>query len=129
MANGIPVRLSADLAQRARSAAETADRSVTDQVEHWARLGQAVEDVVLAKTVEKLKALSHDADLDARLAFAATPAGREKALALIAARNPVRHGVDATGALKTDVTRSATKRAPTKRAPTKRPAATKKRAR
>lgn len=101
MANGIPVRLSADLAQRARSAAETADRSVTDQVEHWARLGQAVEDVVLAKTVERLKARSHDADLAARLAFAATPAGRDKALALIASRNPVRHGVDASGALKT----------------------------
>jgi hypothetical protein len=119
MANGIPVRLSADLAQRARSAAETADRSVTDQVEHWARLGQAVEDVVLAKTVERLKARSHDADLDARLAFAATPAGRDKAVALIAARNPVRHGVDDSGALEVVAqrsTRTATRRAATKRA-------------
>jgi hypothetical protein len=142
MANGIPVRLSADLAQRARSAAETADRSVTDQVEHWARLGQAVEDVVLAKTVERLKARSHDADLDARVAFAATPAGREKARALITARNPVRHGVDTTGALKAVGQRATRTGAPApaaaaaaapaaapKRGPTKRTAATKKRAR
>ena len=100
MANGIPVRLSVDLAQRARTAAETADRSVTEQVEHWARLGQAVEDVVLAKTVERLKARSHDADLTARIAMADTSEGRAKALALINARNPVRHGTDARGELR-----------------------------
>jgi len=100
MANGIPVRLSADLAQRARQAAETADRSVTDQVEHWARLGQAVEDVVLAKTVARLKARSHDADMPARIAMADTAEGRAKALALINGRSPVRHGADARGHLR-----------------------------
>lgn len=100
MANGIPVRLSADLAQRARQAAETADRSVTDQVEHWARLGQAVEDVVLAKTVARLKARSHDADLPARIAMADTPEGRAKALALINSRSSTRHGTDARGHLR-----------------------------
>lgn len=89
MANGIPVRLSVDLAQRARSAAETSDRSVTEQVEHWARLGQAVEDVVLAKTVERLKARSHDTDLATRIAMADTAEGRAKALSIINARKPV----------------------------------------
>jgi hypothetical protein len=104
MANGIPVRLSADLAQRARTAAETAERSVTEQVEHWARLGQAVEDVVLAKTVQRLKARSHDADLSARIALADSAAGRAKALELIKTRNSTRYGVDAKGEL--DVARS-----------------------
>lgn len=127
MASGIPVRLSADLAQRARSAAETSERSVTEQVEHWARLGQAVEDVVLAKTVMRLKAHSHDADLDARIAFAATPSGREKALALITARNPVRHGLDATGSMKAVGPRAAASVA--RRAPATKRGAAKKRAR
>jgi hypothetical protein len=119
MANGIPVRLSADLAQRARSAAETADRSVTDQVEHWARLGQAVEDVVLAKTVARLKAHSHDVDLDARIAFAATPAGRTKALDLIKSRQVTT----------TTATGRRTSTLQSKAAPTTKRAATKKRAR
>ena len=107
MANGIPVRLSADLTVRARAAAQTLDRSLTEQVEHWARLGQAVEDAVMSATVQRLKARSHDAELPARLALASTPEGQAKAAALIRERNPVRHGVEA-GAIK--VSRAATKR-------------------
>ena len=86
MANGVPVRLSAELTSRARVAAETLDRSLTQQVEHWARLGQEVEAAVMAATVERLKARSHDADLDKRLALAASAAGRAKALAVIQAK-------------------------------------------
>jgi hypothetical protein len=132
MANGIPVRLSADLAQRARSAAETADRSVTDQVEHWARLGQAVEDAVLAKTVERLKARSHDADLDERLAFAATPDGRAKALELIQSRaatanNNASASTTASGSAST--TMKAARRAPTAKRARHTSSAAKKRAR
>jgi ParD-like antitoxin of type II bacterial toxin-antitoxin system len=86
MANGIPVRLSAQLAASARSAARTQERSLTEQVEHWARLGQQVERVVMASTVTRLKARSHDAKLDERLEFASTADGRAKALELIQAR-------------------------------------------
>src|SRR5688500_1972990 len=94
MANGIPVRLSEALTVRARTAAETLDRSLTEQVEHWARLGQVVEDAILAATVKRLKARSHDAELPMRLARADTAEGRAKALELIESRNPVRHGTD-----------------------------------
>src|SRR3954464_13566018 len=73
MATGTPVRLSSELAARARSAAITQERSLTDQVEHWARLGQAVEEAVLAATVHRLKARSHDQALSTRLAGAKTP--------------------------------------------------------
>jgi hypothetical protein len=94
MANGIPVRLSEALTVRARTAAETLDRSLTEQVEHWARLGQVVEDAILAATVQRLKARSHDAELSARLARPKTADGRAKAIELIRSRNPVRHGLD-----------------------------------
>jgi hypothetical protein len=100
MANGIPVRLSAELAQRARAAAATLDRSLTEQVEHWARLGQVVEDAILAATVQRLKARSHDPALDARLARALTSEGRAHAADLVRARDQVRHGLDRRGKLR-----------------------------
>ena len=108
MANGVPVRLSADLTERARSAASTQERSLTEQVEHWARLGQAVEDAVLAATVQRLKARSHDAELPARLAHSMTPDGQARAAELIRSRNPVRHGLDAKGGIR--AVRASTKR-------------------
>ena len=64
---------------------------MTDQVEHWARLGQVVEAAVSAATVARLKARSHDPTLDDKLAFARSGDGRAKAVALIASRNPVRY--------------------------------------
>jgi len=99
MASGIPVRLSEALAVRARAAAQILERSMTEQVEHWARLGQVVEAAISAGTVHRLKARSHDPELAQRLAFAATPEGRAKAAKLIRERNPVRHGVDDSGAI------------------------------
>ncbi|HEX7703234.1 MAG TPA: hypothetical protein VF403_20990 [Kofleriaceae bacterium] len=95
--NGIPVRLSEALASSARAAAAVTERSLTEQVEHWARLGAAVEAVVSHRTVTVLKTRSHDPELGARLAFAKTPGGRAHAAQLIAERDPVRHGVDAPG--------------------------------
>ena len=97
MANGIPVRLTGDLTIRARAAAATLDRSLTEQVEHWARLGQAVEDAILATTVQRLKARSHDPDLQTRVVRATTPEGQTRAAELIRRRNPERHGLDAKG--------------------------------
>jgi hypothetical protein len=100
MTTGIPVRLSGALAARARAAAVTQERSVTEQVEHWARLGQAVEDAIMAATVQRLKARSHDAELDQRLALATTTDGRAKAALLIEERNPIRHGIESDGSIR-----------------------------
>ena len=91
MASGVPVRLSEALTLRARTVAAVQDRSLTEQVEHWARLGQAVEAVVSSGTVERFKARSYDGGLDQALAFAGTPAGRATAAALIRDENAVRH--------------------------------------
>jgi hypothetical protein len=87
----VPVRLSARLASQASLEAKFQDRSMTDQVEHWARLGQIVEAAVSAATVARLKARSHDPTLEDKLAFARSDEGRAKAAALIASRNPVRY--------------------------------------
>ncbi len=100
MANGIPVRLSGDLTIRARAAAATLDRSLTEQVEHWARLGQVVEDAILAATVQRLKGRSYDPELQTRVLRAITPEGQAKAVALIARRNPVRYGLGAKAGIR-----------------------------
>jgi hypothetical protein len=105
MANGIPVRLSEALATRARSAAQVLDRSLTEQVEHWARLGQVVESAISAATVERLKARSHDPQLAERLAVAKTPAGRARAAELIRKRNEVRYGLGPNGEIERQVGR------------------------
>jgi hypothetical protein len=60
---GMPVKLSDDLVRDARQEAEAADRSLTSQIEHWARLGRSVEHV-----------LRHDEVLDLKRAGDALPA-------------------------------------------------------
>jgi hypothetical protein len=99
MANGVPVRLSEALTVRARAAATVLDRSLTEQVEHWARLGQIVEEAISGATVQRLKARSYDPELASRLAAASTAEGRAKAAKLIRERNPVRHGIGDDGTL------------------------------
>lgn len=89
---GVPVRLSEQLTERAKKVAAMQDRSLTEQVEHWARLGQLVEESVSAATVLRLKALSYDVKLPERLARVRTPEGRASVAAFIAERDPVRHG-------------------------------------
>jgi hypothetical protein len=87
----VPVRLSAQLASQAQAEAKFQERSMTEQVEHWARLGQIVEAAVSASTVARLKARSHDPELHTRLAYARTARGRASAAAFIAKRDPVRY--------------------------------------
>lgn len=91
MANGVPVRLSEALTLRARTVAAVQDRSLTEQVEHWARLGQVVEAACTAETMQRLKARSYDEGLGAALAVADTAEGRAAAAQLIRAENPVRY--------------------------------------
>ncbi|HKR64370.1 MAG TPA: hypothetical protein VJZ00_11615 [Thermoanaerobaculia bacterium] len=51
----MPVKLSDDLVQQAREEAKAADRSITSQIEHWARLGRSVETVLRHDDVVALK--------------------------------------------------------------------------
>jgi len=98
--NGIPIRLSAALATSARQAALIENRSLTEQVEHWARLGQIVEESgVRATTVRQLKATSYDERLPELLAYVDTPDATKDAVALIQSRNAVRYGDDGAGGI------------------------------
>jgi hypothetical protein len=105
---GIPVRLSGTLAARAREVAQLQDRSLTEQVEHWAQLGRVVEEAIMAATVQRLKARSHDPELAHRITLATTAEGRAKAAKIIDERNPVRHGIESGGEIR--VLRSGKKR-------------------
>jgi len=86
MKYGIPIRLSSNLATQAREVADIADRSLTEQVEHWARLGQIVEASVSSATVTKLKALSYDAALPGLVAAADSPTARAETAVAVRAR-------------------------------------------
>jgi hypothetical protein len=96
MKYGIPIRLSSNLATHAREVADIADRSLTEQVEHWARLGQIVEASVSSMTVSTLKALSYDSNLPGLVAAADSPAARAATVADVRerAKGPV-YGVAA----------------------------------
>lgn len=90
---GVPIRLSGPLAARARRAAHLFDRSLTEQIEHWTRLGQLVEAAASGAAVERLKAQSYDARLPDLVASADSTAGRRKAARLARARGGARYGL------------------------------------
>src|SRR5436309_7658155 len=52
---GTSLKLSDDLVNQARAEAAEADRSLTSQIEHWARLGRSVENVLSLEQVGALK--------------------------------------------------------------------------
>lgn len=53
---GSPVKVADELAQAAKETAELANRSMAKQIEHWARLGRAVEQLVKNSDVMAFKA-------------------------------------------------------------------------
>jgi hypothetical protein len=57
---GSPVKVADELAKAARETAELANRSMAKQIEHWARLGRAVEQLLKTPDVMGLKAYLAD---------------------------------------------------------------------
>jgi hypothetical protein len=60
MPSAIAIKVSAELADSARKEAGNADRSLTGQIEHWAKLGRAAEAVLPAQVAAALKRCSGD---------------------------------------------------------------------
>lgn len=60
---GMPVKLSDELVVSAREEAASADRSITGQIEHWAKIGRSVETVLRHQDVQALKRSPADATL------------------------------------------------------------------
>ncbi len=54
------IKVSDSLASEARAAAADSDRSLTGQIEHWARIGKAVEPMFTAPVIGSLKKCGGD---------------------------------------------------------------------
>lgn len=89
----MPLRISAELVEKARAEADSADRSVTAQVEHWLKLGMALEDVLSHRQAMQLK--RHLAvGVPEALERARSGAGQEAALAHLRESGQPRYGTD-----------------------------------
>ncbi len=62
MGSPVAIKVGAEFAEAARAAADAADRSLTGQVEHWAKLGRAIEALLPAPTAHALKQSSGHPD-------------------------------------------------------------------
>jgi len=62
MSSAVAIKVSADLADSARKEAAEADRSLTGQIEHWAKLGRAAEAILPSQVAAALKRCAGDLD-------------------------------------------------------------------
>lgn len=90
----MPLRISDDLVLKAREEAEVADRSLTAQIEHWVRLGMALEDVLGHREARELKRRGLHVPLEQAVAFAESAEGRAQVRAHLDARGTPRYEVD-----------------------------------
>jgi hypothetical protein len=81
---GQPVKLSDHLMLEARRVAEGSQRSLAGQIEHWARLGRAIDSLMRPGTALKLKRRPPAPLLSERLKDIDTPAGRARVAAGLA---------------------------------------------
>lgn len=88
---GLPLRISDEIVHLAREEAELSDRSLTSQIEHWVRLGMAVEAVLGHGQVRELKRRGKALlSLKDALAYAESPEGQDEMRAhLVAASQPL----------------------------------------
>lgn len=75
---GQPVKLSEDLVLEARVSGSLLDRSIAGQVEFWARLGRALEPLLLGDQVLALSKAGQARPLSALLATVDGPQGRQR---------------------------------------------------
>jgi len=73
-----PVKLSDNLVLDARITSKIADRSIAGQIEHWARLGRAIEPFIRGDRALALKKASADKSLSECLGNINTEQGRKK---------------------------------------------------
>jgi hypothetical protein len=60
MPPAVAIKVSAELANSARDEANAADRSMTGQIEHWAKLGRAIEAILPSQVAAALKRCAGD---------------------------------------------------------------------
>jgi hypothetical protein len=91
---GQPIKISDDLALAAREEADVCERSIASQVEHWARIGRAVEQVLGHGQLVALKRRAALPEFTDAMREATSEAGQRKALRHLAKLGGPRFGVD-----------------------------------
>jgi hypothetical protein len=91
---GQPIKISEDLALAAREEAAVCERSIASQVEHWARIGRAVEQVLGHGQVVALKRHAGLPEFQQAMREATSEAGQRKALRHLQQLAAPRFGVD-----------------------------------
>jgi hypothetical protein len=83
---GQPVKLSEGLVLDARLAGKAGERSIAGQIEHWARIGRAIELHLRAAEVLRLKRRGEARPLSELLSSVGTAAGRKRLSAYLGKR-------------------------------------------
>jgi len=91
---GQPIKISDDLALAAREEADVCERSIASQVEHWARIGRAVELVLGHGQIVALKRRAALPEFEDAMREATSEAGQRKALRHLAKLGTARFGID-----------------------------------
>jgi hypothetical protein len=93
---GLPLRISDEIVLQARAEAEVSDRSLTGQIEHWVKLGMALEGVLGHRQAVALKRSGAAVPLSQALVQAESSEGQQRALEHLQATGQPRYGVDPT---------------------------------
>ncbi|MGC8540446.1 MAG: TA system antitoxin ParD family protein [Steroidobacteraceae bacterium] len=80
------VKLSGSLISEARSAIKGRERSVSAQVEYWAKMGQAIESILRVPQAASLRHQSKVPAIFAGLGSADSPAGRRRVRQILKSR-------------------------------------------
>ena len=91
---GQPIKISDDLALAAREEADVCDRSMASQVEHWARLGRAVEDLLGHGQVVALKRQAGRPEFARAMREARSERAQQRALAHLGTLSGPRYSAD-----------------------------------
>jgi hypothetical protein len=90
--SSMPLRIDGGLVKEARRSGEIFHRSIPQQVEHWATLGQRLEAVVSIPSIARIKGLSR-ANVDQAMAQATGAGGRKRMLAFLNKKQGTSYGV------------------------------------
>lgn len=91
---GLPIKISPELALAARTEAKVFERSLAAQVEHWARIGRAVEQVLGHDQLAALKRQAGMPEFADAMRRVSSEAGQRRALAHLQKLGGPRYGTD-----------------------------------
>jgi hypothetical protein len=91
---GLPIKISEALALAARTEAKVFDRSIASQLEHWALIGRAVEQVLGHDQIAALKRQAGMPEFADAMRKATSEAGQARALAHLRKLGGPRYSID-----------------------------------